>query len=68
MEAITYNGYEIKQNECGWFNAPGVNCFSAQSLESAKRAIDAYIARRNAARADREFAKAFTPNKYGEYA
>ena len=38
----TYRGWPIYLNEYGWFNVPGTNTFSAKTIESAKKAIDAY--------------------------
>ena len=40
-----YNGFTIEQNCYGWFNVTAINCFSTPSVDSAKRAIDAYRAK-----------------------
>jgi hypothetical protein len=40
-----YHGFEIEQNECGFFNVPFINCFSTPTVLSAKKAIDAYAVR-----------------------
>ena len=42
MENTLYHGFQIQQNECGWFNVPTINCWAAQTIEAAKRAIDAH--------------------------
>ena len=42
MENTLYHGFQIQQNECGWFNVPTINCWGAQTIEAAKRAIDAH--------------------------
>jgi hypothetical protein len=63
-----YKGFTIERNECGFFNIPTINCFSSPSVESARRAIEAYEARKAEKKSAREFAKAFTPNRHGEYA
>jgi hypothetical protein len=59
-ETITYKTFKIEKNQYGFFNVRTINCFASPTIESAKKAIDSYIA-------DREFRKAFTVNRHGEY-
>jgi hypothetical protein len=37
-----YHGFTIERNRYGWFNVAAINCWSTPTIESAKRAIDAF--------------------------
>lgn len=41
------DGFTIEKNRFRWFNVTAINCFSAQSEEPAKRAIDRYAVAHN---------------------
>ena len=44
MEHVTtYEKFEIK-TQCGFFHVPYINCFGSRTVDTAKAAIDRYIA------------------------